>query len=99
MFQMFHLLQTYVAFKCFMFQRYVHKVMGAWLGLLGIGRRSGRMACLGAVDGGVLVLIPVLGSCPHRERSVVVGKESIRNSIYVIMLLKYFIYGCDMDIY
>jgi hypothetical protein len=27
--QMFHLLQTYVAFKCFMFQRCVQRVMGA----------------------------------------------------------------------
>ena len=38
MFHIFYLLQTYVVFKCFMFQRCVQRFMGARLGRLGIRR-------------------------------------------------------------
>jgi hypothetical protein len=43
MFQMFHLLQTYVAFKCFVFQRYAQRVIGARPGHRGKGREPGSM--------------------------------------------------------
>ena len=46
MFQMFHLLQTYVAFKCFMLQVF-QRVTGAWPGLQGKGRDEPGLA-----DGG-----------------------------------------------
>jgi hypothetical protein len=85
MFQMFHLLQMYVAFKCFhvasvscfrvMFRESLgHGPRTVRRGAASADRRMGRAARPGSYERGVLVLILAPVSCPHRERGEVQGK-------------------------
>jgi hypothetical protein len=71
---MFQLLQTYIAFKCFMFHIYIQRVIGAWprrwrkgRGKRG-GRQMGRTTHLGSCEQGVLALIQAPRSHSHGER-------------------------------
>jgi hypothetical protein len=82
-----YMLQVYVSsvssaldvccIKCFMFQRYVQRVIGAWPERRGMGRDEpglGRWGALGSCGRGVLVLILTPGS-RSRERGGVRGNE------------------------
>jgi hypothetical protein len=78
MFQMFYLLQSYVASKCFMLQR--QRVLGARPGHRGWGAasrgwQSGHAAHLGSCRRGVLVLMPALESRSPRDRGGESGEK------------------------
>jgi hypothetical protein len=66
--------------KCFVFQRYVQRVMWVWTGRREKGRgetgpADGAHGAPGSCGRGVLALIPAPGSCLQGERGGVMGKE------------------------
>jgi hypothetical protein len=74
--------------KCFVFQRYVQRVMRAWPGLCGKGRgdlvaADGAHSAPGSCERDVFVLIQASRSCPHGERRGPGGRSGGRNGVHV----------------